>query len=481
MSHQPARGRQARGFAMSARPPASPATSDPAETGPMAVGTGPGGLPPVGPGGPRHRPSRGRGRGRRTGQLIGLLGTFVVLAIAAYYLLAPGGGDSSAPPNAVASAGAAALATSKTTVPPASKPDGVDVYAHTRAGMFSPQVAGDLSMVYVPNLRDGTVTVIDQRTLKVVGTFRTGSQPQHVVPSWDLKTLWVNNNAGNTLTPVDPRTAAPAGPSIPVEDPYNLYFTPDGKYAMVMAEALHRVDFRDPHTFRMIHSLDVGTMCNGVNHADFAPDGSYAIATCEFAGRLVKIDLRTQSVVGYLDLGRQAAPQDIKSDPEGKLWYVADMNDDGLHLIDPDRFVKVGFLQTGPETHGLYPSRDGKYLYVANRGGALMSRMEPFPHSGDHGSVSVVDFATHRVVANWAIPGGGTPDMGNVSADGSRLWLSGRRSNVVYVFDTGMLGTTDQPANGHLLTEIPVGREPHGLAVWPLPGRYSLGHTGILR
>ncbi|WP_390479698.1 YncE family protein, partial [Frankia casuarinae] len=222
------------------------------------------------------------------------------------------------------------------------------------------------------------------------------------------------------------------------------------------------------------------TACAGVNHVDFSVDGSYAIATCEFAGRLVKIDIPRQRVIGYLDLGRDAAPQDIKIDPAGRIWYVADMNADGVHLVDGDRFTRVGFVRTGPETHGLYPSRDGRFLYVANRGGHMDSMKPPFPHSGDQGSVSVISFATRTVVATWPIPGGGTPDMGNVDANGSRLWLSGRRSNVVYVFDTGGPGGSE-PKAGRLLARIPVGREPHGLAVWPQPGRYSLGHTGIMR
>jgi len=87
------------------------------------------------------------------------------------------------------------------------------------------------------------------------------------------------------------------------------------------------------------------------------------------------------------------------------------------------------------------------------------------------GSVSVVDFATGRIEANWPIPDGGSPDMGNVSADGRELWLSGRYDNVVYVFDT----------QSGAVQKIPVGKEPHGLTVWPQPGRYSLGHTGNLR
>jgi YVTN family beta-propeller protein len=357
---------------------------------------------------------------------------------------------------------------------------GFDVYAHTRAGMFSPTVRHDRSLVYVPNLGDGTVSVIDQRTLRVIDVYGTGAQPQHVVPSWDLKTLWVNNNAGNSLSPIDPGTGRLGGRSTAVADPYNLYFTPDGRSALVMAEALHRIDFRDPHTFGLQHSLDVGGACAGVNHADFSPDGNYLIATCEFSGQLIKVDLRSQRVVGRLTLNRpgaSAAPQDVKIEPAGRVWYVADMNADGVWEIDGDSLRVLGFLPTGPEAHGLYLSRDGRYLYVANRGGHRMGASAPYPHGGERGSVSVIDVRTRRVTATWRIPGGGTPDMGNVSADGGRLWLSGRRSNVVYVFDTG----GGVPARGRLITRIPVGTEPHGLCVWPQPGRYSLGHTGILR
>jgi streptogramin lyase len=103
---------------------------------------------------------------------------------------------------------------------------------------------------------------------------------------------------------------------------------------------------------------------------------------------------------------------------------------------------------------------------VANRGS---NRIRGSAHG--KGSVSVLDFASRSVVANWPVPDGGSPDMGNVSADGRYLWLSGRYDNEVYRFDTG----------DGAVERIKVGREPHGLTVWPQPGRYSLGHTGNLR
>jgi DNA-binding beta-propeller fold protein YncE len=244
-----------------------------------------------------------------------------------------------------------------------------------------------------------------------------------------------------------------------------MYFTPDGKEAIVVAEAHARLDFRDPNTMALRSSLSVPE-CKGINHADFSIDGKYALFTCEFGGRLAKIDMVNRKVVGYLQLDKKGMPQDVRVAPDGKVFYVADMMADGVFLVDGDSFTKIGFIPTGVGTHGLYPSRDGKYLYVANRGSNLV-------HGPRHGkgSVSVIDFATRKVRATWPIPGGGSPDMGNVSADGKMLWLSGRFDDVVYAINT----TTGA------VKSIPVGMEPHGLTVWPQPGRYSLGHTGNMR
>ncbi len=347
-------------------------------------------------------------------------------------------------------------------------PDPSNLYSEAAAGKLSPAVEGALERVYVPHVSSNDVYVIDPATFKVVDRFKVGLNPQHVVPSWDLKTLWVTNNAEGTtkgsLTPIDPTTGKPGAP-IAVDDPYNMYFTPDGKSAIVVAEAHKRLDFRDPHTMELQYSIDA-PRCGGINHSDTSIDGRYAIFTCEFSGGLAKIDLVNRKVAGYLKLSKGGMPQDVRISPDGKVFFVADMHADGVFVIDGESFKEIGFIETGKGTHGLYPSRDGTRLYVANRGSHMIHGGKAGP-----GSVSVVDFATRKVVANWPVPAGGSPDMGNVSADGKWLWLSGRYDNVVYVFDT----TTGAAK------VIPVGTEPHGLAVWPQPGRYSLGHTGNMR
>jgi len=375
-------------------------------------------------------------------------------------------GASAAPARAASSAAAPAAIDTVPGMAPVT--DRTNLYGDAGAGKLSEAVRDALPRVYVPNLQSNDVYVIDPATFTVVGRFKVGLNPQHVVPAWDLKTLWVANNAENTtkgsLTPIDPKTGKP-GKAIAVDDPYNMYFTPDGKEAIVVAEAYKRLDFRDPHTMALKSSLPTPE-CAGINHADFSIDGRFAIFTCEFGGMLAKIDLVDRKVLGYLKLSKGKMPQDIRVSPDGSTFYVADMMADGIFVVDGATFKEVGFVQTGKGTHGLYPSRDGKKLYIANRGSNKIHGKERGP-----GSVSVLDFATRKVEANWPIPNGGSPDMGNVSADGKQLWLSGRYDNVVYVFDT----TTGA------VTVIPVGKEPHGLAVWPQPGRYSLGHTGNMR
>jgi DNA-binding beta-propeller fold protein YncE len=329
-----------------------------------------------------------------------------------------------------------------------------NVYAADAVGNLSPVVRHARPYVYVPNSDSNTVDVIDQRTFKIVRHFDVGALPQHVVPAYDLKTLYVTNDNGNSLTPIDPNTGKQSATTIPVDDPYNMYFTADGRYAVVVAERLHRLDFRDAHTFALHYSLTVP--CSGADHMDFSADGSYALVSCEFSGVMLKVDIPKERVVGTLALRSGAAPQDVKLSPDGKIFYVADMNSGGVWLVDGVNMRVLRFMPTGSGAHGLYPSRDARYLYVTNRAA---------------GSISVVSFRTRRIVKTWRIPGG-TPDMGNVSADGKVLWLSGRWSAEVYAIDT---------ATGRLLARIPVGRGPHGLCVWPQPGRYSLGHTGILR
>jgi YVTN family beta-propeller protein len=330
----------------------------------------------------------------------------------------------------------------------AGRPGGV--YAAATSTRLNAAVRNFPERVYVPNSGSGTVDVIDPRTFKVVGHYPVGTVPHHVTPAWDMQSLYVDNTDSNSLTQIDPRTGKPER-AIGITDPYNLYFTPDGKEAIVVAERYGRLDFRDPQTWKLIKSVPIPWP--GIDHLDFSADGRYLIASTEYSGRVVKVDTERMRLMGSLDVGGQ--PVDVKLAPDGSVFYVANQGRGGVSVIDPRKMKEVAFLPTGAGAHGLAVSRDAGSLYVSNRLA---------------GTISVIDLARQKVTHTWQI--GGSPDMLQVSPDGRQLWASGRYDSSVYVVDT---------RTGRLLHSIRVGAEPHGLAYFPQPGRFSIGHNGVYR
>lgn len=396
--------------------------------------------------------SSGSGGGGATGGTSGAAGT-------------SGSGLSSASSGGTGSSGTSSSGTSSGTgssTPSATGTGGVNVYAADRPGNFAPQVVGDPALVYVPDTLTNDVYEISQKTMKVIHRYRLGGLNQHVVPSWDLKTLWVTASTADELIAFNPKTGKPTGRIVHVIRPYNMYFTADGKYAVVVSEETKTLRFLRTSDYKETHDLHLAD-CDGVDHMDYTANGRIGIATCEFSGmhnspgKLAVVDMKKLKLIRYITLARNAMPQDVKLSPDGKTFYVADMILNGVHVIDAKTLKVKGFIKTGKECHGLYVSRDEKTLYITNRG---------------EGSISLLDFATGQLVGKWHLPGKASPDMGNISADGKVLWLSGRYNAEVYAIDT---------TDGHLLARIPVGNGPHGLTVWPQPGNYSIGHTGIMR
>jgi YVTN family beta-propeller protein len=327
-----------------------------------------------------------------------------------------------------------------------------NVYSATMTTELGKAVVDLPERVYVPNVGDGTVDVIDPHTYKVVDHYAVGEVPHHVTPSWDMNKLYVNNEGSSSLTAIDPKTGKPTG-TIPVPYPYNLYFTPDGKKAIVVVERLQTLEFRDPKTWDLLGSVYIPSP--GVDHIDFSADGDYLLASSEWGGMVTKVDMSEMKITGEIYLGGN--PVDIKLSPDGSVFYVANQGPDfgGVHVIDPKMMKQLKFIPTGAGAHGLYVSRDAKSLYVANRLA---------------GTISVIEFATRKVTDTWEV--GGSPDMLQLSPDGTQLWYADRYNGTVSVVDT---------RSGKLIHRITVGYYPHGITYFPNVGRFSLGHNGVYR
>jgi YVTN family beta-propeller protein len=325
-----------------------------------------------------------------------------------------------------------------------------NVYAATMNGKIKDSLADVPERVYVPNVIDGTIDVIDPKTFQIIDHYKVGQLPYHITPSWDMSELLVNDEGSSTFTRVDPRTGK-ALDTLSAPFPYNLYYTPDGSKAIVVNERFQQLQFRDSKTWEVLGEVYIPWP--GVDHIDFSTDGSYLLASSEWSGVVSKVDTNKMELVDHADVG--GLPIDIRLSPDGSVFYVANQGRMGASVIDPATMKEVDFIPTGEGAHGLEVSRDTKSLYVSNR-------ME--------GTISIIDLATRKVTDKWTT--GGTPDMLQLSPDGKQLWVSGRYDGAIYVLDT---------TNGKLLHTIYTGTEPHGLTYFPNPGRFSLGHNGVYR
>jgi YVTN family beta-propeller protein len=304
--------------------------------------------------------------------------------------------------------------------------------------------------VYVPNTRGNTVHVIDPVTCTIEKTHAVGDVPHHITPSWDLTQLYVFNTESNSLSVIDPATGDLSG-EIAVEDPYNLYFLPDGSSNIVVAERLRRLDFRDPGTWELQKSVRVEPP--GVDHLAFSDDASYLVASTEFSGFAVKVDIASGEIVGQLEVG--GAPIDVVRDPvEGNVMYIANQALHGVHVLDTGNMTELAFIPTGTGAHGILLSKDKTQAFVSNR-------LE--------GSISVIDLATRSVAAKWDT--GGSPDMGMLNPAGDTMWIANRYHASVMAIDT---------ATGEVRCRIPTDPGPHGLTYFPTPGVHSIGHNGLM-
>jgi DNA-binding beta-propeller fold protein YncE len=326
----------------------------------------------------------------------------------------------------------------------------VNVWAATASNDIPAHLADLPPRVYVPHELGGDVAVVDPLTMQIVDRFYVGRTPHHVAPSWDMTQLYVNVMDSNYLTVIDPRTGRPTG-TLPAAVPYNLYFTPDGTQAIVAAERYNRLDFHDPHSWAVTARLPIPG--SGVDHMDFSADGSYLVVSCEFGGQIVKVGTNPPAVLGVYRGGR--LPVDVKLNPEGTHFFVADQGRHGVIIVEPESMTEVGFLPTGRGAHGMAIARDTRALYVTNRLA---------------GTLSVIDMEAWGIARTWNI--GGSPDMVQVSPDGQQIWISSRNHGTVQVVGSN---------TGTVLHLLRTGAAPHGLTYFPQPGRISLGHNGVYR
>ena len=284
----------------------------------------------------------------------------------------------------------------------------------------------------VLNSDDDSLSVIDTASYREISRFYIGRQPHHLIATPDGKRLIAAMAGGNELIFLD-RDSGSITDRREVSDPYQIGFSPDGRWFVANSLRLDRIDIYDGRSFELVHRLSAPTM---PSHIGFSPDSETAYVTLQGTDQLTAIDLASGTPKWTVRVGRQ--PAGVLVCPSGMI-LVAIMGSDKFVGVDPAEGNIVRSVHTGRGAHNFLLSPDGQTLYVSNRVA---------------GTISVLDAERLVVIGTLAAPGG--PDDMALSADGSELWATGRWRASVDVIDR---------ATGALKAKVPVGRSPHGIAV----------------
>lgn len=284
----------------------------------------------------------------------------------------------------------------------------------------------------VLNSDDDSLSVIDN-SYRETARLHLGRSPHHLILTPDGRTLIIAMSGSNELVLID-RIAGTEKQRMAASDPYQIGFSPDGKWFVAASLRLDRIDIYNAQTYEVVHRLPAATM---PSHIAFSRDSNIAYVTLQGTSSLVAIDLASGKELWTVPTGPQ--PAGILTRPGGTL-LVGVMGADYIAEFDPHDGALIRRVKTAPGAHNFLAAPDGKTLYVSNRVA---------------GTISVLDAETLAVTGSIAVPGG--PDDMALSPDGQELWVTGRWRASVNVIEL---------ASGTLKTTVPVGRSPHGIFVY---------------
>jgi YVTN family beta-propeller protein len=295
------------------------------------------------------------------------------------------------------------------------------------AVLVAAPTAGAAGLAFVINSNDASVSLVDLTTHQEVRRIPLLREPHHMALTPDHRSLVIGDTTGNTLFFLDPHTGAIQRQAI-ISDPYQLQYSPNGRYLTIAGLARAQIDIYDAGTLKLLHRIPARSL---PSHMNYAPDSSEVFVSLQGTDRLMAIETATGRVLWTSKVGRT---------PAGVLWsrghlLVGLMGEAHFAVVDPVDGHVLRLIPTGRGAHTMFLTHDQSLIYATNR---------------VDGTLSVLDPATLAVVRTIRLPGG--PDDLDFAPDG-KIWAALRFAQSVAVLD---------PSTG-AVERIPVGRSPHGI------------------
>jgi DNA-binding beta-propeller fold protein YncE len=295
-------------------------------------------------------------------------------------------------------------------------------------------LAAHAESVVVLNSEDTSYSIVDRTTRTELTRLPLGREPHHIAVTPDGNEVLLASTVTNDLVALDTKTGEQRRVVRDIVDPYQLGFSPDGKWFVTVANRLDHIDIYRAADFKMVSRIFVDSV---PSHLTFDNESKTVFVSLQKSSRVVAYDLTTQVLKWNVEVGK--TPAGLLMLPDDKRLLVALTGGDGVQVLDPKDGSLSSFLQTGKGAHNFWPKGDGRHWFVSNRVDS---------------TVSLVDTQEMKVVGTIVVPGG--PDCMAITADGKEMWITQRFLRRVAVVDLAQM---------KVVASIRVGKSPHGVFI----------------
>jgi YVTN family beta-propeller protein len=225
-----------------------------------------------------------------------------------------------------------------------------DIHFNHGVRPHCPLIGPKDGLLYVTTEIDKTITIIDPKTLKIMGTLPTGQEQSHMaVLSHDGKRAYTANVGPGTVSVIDV-PGRKVLKVIPISgNTQRISMTPDDKWVFTADQTKAQMAAIDTTKNEVAKWIPMEGMGYG---SAVSPDGKWLLVALADQNKVAVIDVKTMQVARTVPVGDY--PQEVLVRPDGKTAYVSCMHGAGtVSEIDLGSWKVTRTITTGNSTDGL--------------------------------------------------------------------------------------------------------------------------------